>query len=159
MLAHHFTSLPVLDTCTKTPTKYSLFFCLERMPLQRYVFLLFLCLSSPSNTATSMASNIASLTLKEFFSQKSCPKILTLCGSQRIGSFNKILHDHAVEVLKKNGAEVTPVDLEELNLPLYNPNDETNSFPAGAKILKAKLVEAGRFCYSCKIRIFFLNHQ
>ena len=81
--------------------------------------------------------------LTQFFAQRAAPKIVTLCGSPRIGSFNKMLHDYAVTALQRNGAEVHPIDLEALNLPLYNPNDEENGFPENAKTFKSQLTEAG----------------
>jgi len=87
-----------------------------------------------------MTSNIATLTLQEFFANKAAPKILTMCGSQRVGSFNKMLHDYANKTLEKHGAIVTPIDLGALNLPLFNPDDEPTAFPEAAKILKAQLV-------------------
>lgn len=55
-----------------------------------------------------------------------------------------MLSDHANSVLESHGAEVTSVDLEVLNLPLYNPNLEAESFPASAQELKNQLTEAGR---------------
>lgn len=79
----------------------------------------------------------------QFFAQKAAPKIVTLCGSQRIGSFNKAVHDYAVTSLTKNGAEVTRVDLGALKLPLYDPNSEEESFPENAKALKTALQESG----------------
>lgn len=68
--------------------------------------------------------------------------IVTICGSQREGSFNQMLHDCAVKMLKKRGALVDPINLAELKLPLYDPNDEEDSFPPNAKTLKDKLVAA-----------------
>ena len=79
----------------------------------------------------------------QFFAKKAAPKIISICGSQRVGSFNKMLHDHAVSVMEQHGAVVTPVDLESLNLPLYNPNDEEQSFPDSAVEFKEALTSSG----------------
>ena len=54
-----------------------------------------------------------------------------------------MLHDYAVDVLKVNGADVTPIDLHSLDLPLYNPNEEGGRFPASAQLLKDQLSESG----------------
>ena len=75
----------------------------------------------------------------QFFASKNIPKIVTLCGSQRNGSFNQMVHDYAVSSFENiiGGAEVTPVNIDELNLPLYDPNKEANEpFPEKAKYLK-----------------------
>ena len=45
--------------------------------------------------------------------------------------------------MERQGAVVTKIDLEALNLPLYNPNDETDNFPGNAKTLKQMLVDSG----------------
>ena len=55
------------------------------------------------------------------------------------------MHDYAVEALKEQGAIVTPIDIDALNLPLYNPNDEETSFPESAKTFKSQLVDCGTY--------------
>jgi len=55
-----------------------------------------------------------------------------------------MLHDHAVGVMKEHGAVVTPVNLHELNLPVYDPSLEESAFPANAQELKNKLMAAGK---------------
>lgn len=55
-----------------------------------------------------------------------------------------MLHDHAVGVMESNGAVVTPIDLKALDLPLYNPELEGESFPSNAQTFKDKLMEAGK---------------
>jgi NAD(P)H-dependent FMN reductase len=80
----------------------------------------------------------------QFFAGKAAPKIVSLCASQRVGSFNKMLHDHAVGVMESNGAVVTPIDLNALDLPLYNPELESEAFPSNAQTFKDKLMEAGK---------------
>ena len=84
---------------------------------------------------------------------------MTLCGSQRVGSFNKIVHDSAVRTLQELGATVNVIDLDALNLPLYNPNDEATSFPEAAKALKSQLVDCGtlfRIVPLAKKKVFLL---
>lgn len=89
-----------------------------------------------------MASSIAGLTVKEFFASKAPPKIVSICASQRAGSFNKMLHDYAVSVMESHGAQVTPVDLHALNLPLYCPELDQTAFPTSAQQLKNHLMAA-----------------
>eukprot|EP00934_Nitzschia_sp_Nitz4_P009355 Nitzschia sp. Nitz4//scaffold25_size161228//69937//70949//NITZ4_002430-RA/size161228-snap-gene-0.24-mRNA-1//-1//CDS//3329544586//9345//frame0 len=89
-----------------------------------------------------MISSLDNLTVREYFTQKAAPKIVTLCGSQRVGSFNQMLHNHAVGELQNQGAEVIPVDLTALNLPMFNPEDMEVSFPGAATAFKQLLEEA-----------------
>lgn len=99
--------------------------------------------SSPS--FCTQHGRIQDETVDEFFKTHKKPTIVAMCGSQRAGSFNKMLHDAAViAALGKSGAIVKPIDLTStLNLPLYNPDDEEDAnFPPGAKILKDTLVDA-----------------
>ena len=56
-----------------------------------------------------------------------------------------MLSDHASGVLENHGADVVSVDLEALNLPLYDPNLEEQNFPANAQAFKDQLTEAGTF--------------
>ena len=79
----------------------------------------------------------------KFFANKAAPKIVSIWGSQRVGSFNKMLHDHAVKVMEANGAIVTSVDLGALNLPLYSPELEGKKFPVNAQKFKDSLIDAG----------------
>lgn len=68
------------------------------------------------------------------------PKLVFLGGSLRAGSFNKKLAILAAETARAAGAEVTVVDLRELNLPLFDQDLEAASgLPEGAKKLKALL--------------------
>ena len=55
-----------------------------------------------------------------------------------------MVHDYAVTILKKHGAVVTPVDLEALKLPVYDPNiDNEKTFPEAAQKFKNQLIESG----------------
>jgi NAD(P)H-dependent FMN reductase len=66
------------------------------------------------------------------------PKILAFAGSTRTGSFNKKLIRAAAAAAERAGAEVSLLDLRELNLPLYDGDlEERDGIPEGAKKLKA----------------------
>lgn len=68
------------------------------------------------------------------------PKILALAGSTRSGSFNKKLVRIAAEFARTAGAEVTVIDLRDLDLPLFDQDfEEAHGLPAGAKTLKSLL--------------------
>ncbi len=68
------------------------------------------------------------------------PKIAAFAGSLRTGSFNKKLLAIAVEAVRAAGAEVTVVDLRELNLPLFDQDiEDSTGLPEGAKKFKALL--------------------
>ena len=64
------------------------------------------------------------------------PKILAFAGSTRSGSFNKKLVKVAIAGAKAAGAEVTYLDLRDLELPLYDGDLEAKGLPAGARKLK-----------------------
>ena len=54
-------------------------------------------------------------------------KILALSGSPRHQSFNRLILQTAVRGAEKAGAEVTLVDLRDLPMPVYSPDDEERS--------------------------------
>lgn len=65
------------------------------------------------------------------------PKILAFSGSSREGSYNVRLLEVAVGGACAAGAEVTLVNLRDLNLPLYDEDFErTEGLPEGARRLK-----------------------
>ncbi|CAG0995690.1 FMN reductase [Phycisphaerales bacterium] len=65
------------------------------------------------------------------------PKILAFAGSTREGSYNKKLVKIAAQGARTAGAEVTFLDLRDLNLPLFDEDLEAKIvLPEGGKILK-----------------------
>lgn len=65
------------------------------------------------------------------------PKLLVFAGSLRKESFNKKLVRIAEAGAKEAGADTTFLDLADLELPIYNQDDEDkNGLPAGARKLK-----------------------
>eukprot|EP00470_Lotharella_oceanica_P016505 CAMPEP_0170184842 /NCGR_PEP_ID=MMETSP0040_2-20121228/34811_1 /TAXON_ID=641309 /ORGANISM="Lotharella oceanica, Strain CCMP622" /LENGTH=225 /DNA_ID=CAMNT_0010431031 /DNA_START=74 /DNA_END=751 /DNA_ORIENTATION=- len=89
------------------------------------------------------------MTMGDFVAGLKKPHIVALCGSQRKGSFNKLLLDSAVKHLNANGATCEFVDLADLKLPMYNPDDEAASFPEAAKEFKKKLVACDGLMITC----------
>lgn len=74
------------------------------------------------------------------------PKLVAFAGSLRTRSFNKKLAVLAAEAARAAGAEVTVVDLRELNLPLFDQDiEDSTGLPAGAKKFKALLRESDGF--------------
>jgi NAD(P)H-dependent FMN reductase len=68
-------------------------------------------------------------------------RILAIAGSNRIGSLNQRLLDHACERLRTLGTHVTSRNLTDFDLPLYDPNEEARSgLPAGVLRLKEEFV-------------------
>lgn len=68
-------------------------------------------------------------------------KIAVLVGSNRAGSYNRLLGDLAIKALEQSGAQVIDIDLAALDLPIYSDHLEANAFPAPARKLKAILIE------------------
>lgn len=65
------------------------------------------------------------------------PRVLAFAGSTREQSFNKKLVKIALRGAENAGAEVTYLDLRDLQLPLYDGDLEaTSGLPAGARKLK-----------------------
>ena len=70
------------------------------------------------------------------------PKILAFAGSLREGSLNKKTLAIAVEGARSAGAEVTVIDLRDLDMPIYNAdNDEKDGFPENAVKFQELLLE------------------
>ena len=71
-------------------------------------------------------------------------KILTFAGSLRKDSLNKKLCGVVSEIVKKNNlAEIEFVDLQPLNIPVYDGDIEASTgVPAGVQELSKKIMEA-----------------
>eukprot|EP00516_Mucochytrium_quahogii_P002677 CAMPEP_0203751550 /NCGR_PEP_ID=MMETSP0098-20131031/5598_1 /ASSEMBLY_ACC=CAM_ASM_000208 /TAXON_ID=96639 /ORGANISM=" , Strain NY0313808BC1" /LENGTH=223 /DNA_ID=CAMNT_0050641321 /DNA_START=83 /DNA_END=754 /DNA_ORIENTATION=- len=65
------------------------------------------------------------------------PRILCIAGSTRPGSFNVKLMNIASRLLKAKGAEVTVVDMEKYDLPLFSEEIEKKGTPQKVHELKA----------------------
>lgn len=118
------------------------------MQLTMFILVLPLLFSCASALSTP-ASNMASMSIQDFFAEKQTPTIVTICGSQREGSFNKMLHDAGCAKLEEHGVIVKTIDLDALDLPLYNPNKEEDNFPESANTLKSTLVAADGIFVTC----------
>ncbi len=71
----------------------------------------------------------------------SAVRVLLLSGSERQGSFNKKLAAVAAEAARRAGAEVTPLDLRALALPLYDGDlEKASGVPAAARTLRDALL-------------------
>jgi chromate reductase len=69
-------------------------------------------------------------------------RIVTLCGSFRAGSLNRLLLAAAAKEAERLGAEVDPVDLRALELPIYDGDVEAKGAPAGSVELKRRIAAA-----------------
>lgn len=69
-------------------------------------------------------------------------KILGMCGSLRKGSYNRKLLQVAKKISADLGAEVSEIDLKELNLPIYDGDLEALGIPEPVQKLKAAIVQA-----------------
>ena len=68
-------------------------------------------------------------------------RILVFAGSARAGSYNGKLAALAARAARELGAEVTPLDLRSLALPLYDAEIEAAGMPAGALELRRLLAQ------------------
>jgi NAD(P)H-dependent FMN reductase len=77
-------------------------------------------------------------------------KVLAFAGSLRQGSFNKKLVKQAIKGAEAAGAQVTYIDLRDLNLPVYDGDLEDRIvLPDGARTLKRLFDENDGFMISC----------
>jgi NAD(P)H-dependent FMN reductase len=68
------------------------------------------------------------------------PKLLFMSGSARRESLNTKLVKLAMSMCEASGAEVEYIDLHDLNLPIYNSDDEAaDGVPEAAKTLREKM--------------------
>jgi len=77
-------------------------------------------------------------------------KILAFAGSEREGSYNKMILKIAAEEAGRTGATVTLIDLKNYPLPLYNADfEEKNGLPENAKKLKKLFLENNGLLLAC----------
>jgi NAD(P)H-dependent FMN reductase len=77
-------------------------------------------------------------------------RVLAFSGSARKDSFNAKLLTLAVQGAADAGAEVTRIDLRELELPLYDGDAETsNAYPPGAARLRELLARHDALLLAC----------
>jgi NAD(P)H-dependent FMN reductase len=68
-------------------------------------------------------------------------RLLVLSGSERQGSLNKRLAAAAAQLAQRAGAQVTPLDLRALALPLYDGDlEKAQGVPDGARTLRDALL-------------------
>ncbi len=65
--------------------------------------------------------------------------ILIFAGSSRVQSFNRKLAKEAARLVREAGARPTYIELQELNIPLYNADLETRGTPRDVIALKEML--------------------
>lgn len=68
-------------------------------------------------------------------------RILVFAGSTRLASFNRRLAHVAAQMARDAGAEVTHLELAELDIPLYNADLEAGGTPADVIRLKQTLFD------------------
>lgn len=77
-------------------------------------------------------------------------KLLAISGSARTGSYNRQLVELAARKAEAQGAEVTLVDLRELDMPVYDEDWATaHGKPAGALKLRALFASHDGLLLSC----------
>jgi chromate reductase len=62
-------------------------------------------------------------------------RALTLSGSIRTGSYNRLLQKHVGQKLKESGVEVTALDLGDFEMPIFNEDLEAEHTPEAAQRL------------------------
>ena len=68
-------------------------------------------------------------------------KLLIFAGSTRRASLNRQLAEAAARLARASGAAVTLLELADLNIPMYNADDEANGTPADVIKLKQLMFE------------------
>ena len=71
-----------------------------------------------------------------------CPRVVAFAGSVREGSWNVMLAQHAAGVARDLKADVSILDTEIQDLPLYSQDVERAGFPPSVLTVKAVLAEA-----------------
>ncbi len=65
--------------------------------------------------------------------------ILAFSGSSRTGSLNRRLLDEAIGLITALDADVSQLDLRDLELPLYDPDMEPREWPWGVRVFRQLL--------------------
>jgi len=74
------------------------------------------------------------------------PRVLAMAGSLRHGSFNKKLITVGAEALRRAGAEVDLLELNDVAMPLYDGDlEDASGLPPGAAAFKRRLAWADGF--------------
>jgi chromate reductase, NAD(P)H dehydrogenase (quinone) len=68
-------------------------------------------------------------------------RLLVFAGSSRPGSYNGKLAALAQQLARAQGADVTPLDLRSLALPIYDAEIEAAGMPAGALELRSLMAQ------------------
>lgn len=80
----------------------------------------------------------------------SAPKILAFAGSEREGSYNKMIIKIAAEEASSSGATVNLIDLKNYPLPLYNADlEEQYGLSDNAKKLKELFLDSQGLLLAC----------
>lgn len=69
-------------------------------------------------------------------------QVLTICGSLRVGSFNRKLLKLAVKAAENLGAQVEDADLKKINLPMYDQDIEDAGIPVDVLNFKKSVEQA-----------------
>jgi NAD(P)H-dependent FMN reductase len=78
------------------------------------------------------------------------PKILAISGSDRDGSWNRKLVEHIANLARGEGAEVDTLARGDINMPIYNADEETASgLPQNAASFRSRLRETDGIIISC----------
>lgn len=75
-------------------------------------------------------------------------RILAFAGATRTQSWNKKLIRLGADAVRREGAEVTLIDLRDVAMPLFDGDLEQEGLPPGAQVLKRLMVEHDGFLIS-----------
>lgn len=76
------------------------------------------------------------------------PKVIAICGSLRKDSYNRKVLQIAKKIATDAGAEVTELDLRELNLLMYDGDVEAKGFPESAQTIRTAAESADVFLFA-----------
>lgn len=76
---------------------------------------------------------------------QSAVKVLAFSGSSRAGSYNQELVEEASRIARKNGAEVTVINLKDYEMPIYQEDLEASQgMPENARRFRKLMLEHDR---------------